>query len=191
MARPPSITRTILIALLPILAGVLAAGPAAAQANRSDLPALGTDLPRLGTNKLGFGVDVTSLKSGLGLTPDRLSAVSLDLKLQWPLATSDEPGDLVRRLAPFVSLGPAVIVAPVATDLPPLLDLHPQADTGLALGIRGGAGVSLQLGKSTSIFGQYGVTRSAGERLPGLGAHPPIDPGVIAHDLLYGISIRF
>src|SRR5262245_42962016 len=100
MARTASITRTILIALIPILAGALAAGPATAQATRGDLPALGADVPRLGANALGFGVDVTSLKSGLGLTPDRLSAVSLDLKLQWPLATSDEPGDLVRRLAP-------------------------------------------------------------------------------------------
>ena len=47
------------------------------------------------------------------------------------------------------------------------------------------------LSLTLTAFGQYGVTRSAGERLPGLGAHPPIDPGVIAHDLLYGISIRF
>jgi hypothetical protein len=191
MARIASITRTILVALIPVLAGALAAGFAAAQATRPDVPAPVTDVPGLGTNPLGFGVDVTSLKSGLGLTPDRLSAVSFDLKLQWPVATSDEPGDVLRRLAPFVSLGPALIVAPVATDLPPVVAVHPPVDTGLALGVRGGAGVSLQLGKSTSIYGQYGVTRSAGERVPGLGGHPPIDPGVVAHDLLYGLSIRF
>ena len=45
MARIASIPRTILIALIPVLAGALAAGPTAAQATRPDVPAPVTDIP--------------------------------------------------------------------------------------------------------------------------------------------------
>jgi hypothetical protein len=98
---------------------------------------------------------------------------------------------VVRRLEPFVTLGPALLVAPLSTDIPRYLDLHDPADTGLSLGVRGGAGVSLQLGKSTSLFGQYSLTRATADRLLGTGGRSPLDSSVTAHDLLYGLSVRF
>jgi len=162
--------------------------PAAAQDAR-------TDLPLLGSGPLGFGVDVTSLKSGFGLGSDRLSAVSFDLRLHWPVAGGNDPADVVRRLEPFVTLGPAVLVSPLTTDLPPYLDrhvdLHGPADTGLSLGVRGGAGLSLQLGKSTSLFGQYSLTHATADRFLRMGARSPLDSNLTAHDLLYGLAVRF
>jgi hypothetical protein len=193
MARATMTTRRLLAVLLLALAVILTALPAAAQGPRAETPMLGgSGTPVLGGGgaPLGFGLDVSSLKSGLATTADRLSAVSFDLKLRWPLATSDEPGDLVRSLRPFVSLGPALLVAPPPIDIPPALDPRATADRGLGLGVRGGAGVSLQLGKSTELFGQYSVTRSTTDRSP-VGGRSPVEGGLNAFDLLYGLSVRF
>jgi hypothetical protein len=176
--------RTVFSSLALALALVVPTVPVAAQDAR-------TDVPLLGSGPLGFGVDVSSLKSGFGIASDRLSAVSFDLRLHWPVAGSNDPGDVVRRLEPFVTLGPALLVAPLSTDIPLYVDPHDPADTGLSLGVRGGAGLSIQLGKSTSLFGQYSLTHATGDRLLRAGGRSPLDPGLTAHDLLYGLSVRF
>jgi hypothetical protein len=166
-----------------LFAGVLGSLPAAAQDLR------GTDR-LLGAGPLGFGVDVTSLKRGAGLDTDaRLSAVSFDLKLHWPVVSGDDAPLLVRRLEPFVAFGPALIVDRVNLDTPPLADLHAPAESGFSLGVRGGAGLAWQVGKSTSIFGEYSVMRAASDRILRAGGRADTDP--TAHDFLYGLSVRF
>ena len=177
-------SRLVAACLAVALAVVPVAAPAAAQDGRADVPLLGY-------GPLGFGVDVSSLKSGFGVTSDRLSAVSFDLRLQWPVGGGADPGDLVRRIEPFVTLGPTLIVAPLSTDVPPLADLRAPTDPGLSLGVRGGAGLSLRLGKSTSLFGEYSLTRSTADGLARPGGRSPLDAGLTAHDLLYGLSVRF
>jgi hypothetical protein len=184
MMMTGSVMSRVIVACLALALAVLPVpAPASAQDGRADVPLVGR-------GPLGFGIDVSSLKSGFGVTSDRLSAVSFDLRLQWPVAGGTDPGDLVRRIEPFVTLGPTLIVAPLSTDVPPLADLHP-ADPGLSLGVRGGAGLSLRLGKSTSLFGEYSLTRSTAEGLARSGGRSPLDAGLTAHDLLYGLSVRF
>ena len=172
--------------LLAVLAAVLVTAPAAAQEVR--IPG-----SILGAGPLGFGVDVTSLKRNAGVDSDaRLSAVSFDLKVHWPVVSGDDAPVLVRRLEPFVALGPALLVADsVGPDVPPLADLRSPSDSGFSLGVRGGAGLAWQIGKSTSIFGEYSIMRAASDKVLRAGGRPGSDTDLTAHDFLYGLSVRF
>jgi hypothetical protein len=76
-------------------------------------------------------------------------------------------------------------------DTPPPTDLRPAPEAGLALGVKSGAGLTWQLGKSTSLFGEYSFTRGASDRLPRLGTHTGIESDLNVHDFLYGLSVRF
>ena len=137
-----------------------------------------------------LGVDMASLKRGLGPDGSALSAVSLDLRVRWPDAARDDAPALVRQLHPYLTFGPALLLSETV-DVPPPVDPRPAPEAGLALGLKSGAGLSVQLGKSTSLFGEYSFTRGASERFPRLGTHTGIDTDLNAHDFLYGLSVRF
>jgi hypothetical protein len=146
--------------------------------------------PLFSGSPLSFGVDISSLKRGLGPDGVALSAVSLDLQLRWPGAPRDDVPALLRQLQPYLTFGPAVLISDTV-DTPPPTDLRPAPEAGLALGVKSGAGLTWQLGKSTSLFGEYSFTRGASDRLPRLGTHTGIESDLNVHDFLYGLSVRF
>ena len=190
-------------AVTSMLAVVLTAGLAAAQ---SPLETLGQKTDR---SPFGLGVDVAPLKQKLGDNPAaersaatqvyrladtdllRTTAIGLDLKLRWPASTSRE--SLAFPLQPYLSLGPALLVAHPddtgwnntgvfnRTATPPLKT--GQSDTSMSLGMKSALGLTWQLTKDASLFGEYRLIQ---DRF-GLPAHGLADHG----DLFYGFSLRF
>lgn len=88
----------------------------------------------------------------------RSAAISFDLTLRWPTAGGGADASGVRMLQPYLSLGPALLVAE-----PQYLPLGRAREYSVAVGLKGGAGVSWRLDRSLSLFGEYGFTRAADE----------------------------
>ena len=115
---------------------------------------------------------------------DRGTAISFDLRLRWP-SPLDLPG--AGALQPYVAVGPALFVA--EPDVPSQI-LNSRADTALSLGVRAGAGVTLDFDRNASFFSEYRFTRGARDSnvLGGRGSGGE-DP--VGFDLLYGVRFRF
>jgi hypothetical protein len=164
----------------------------------SSLGSLGEKLDRgsvgVGVNvaPLGLNVDNSDRASATSIyrladTDLRTTAIGFDLKLRWPsLSASDAASS---PLQPYVSLGPAlVVVRGDDTGLvnTRLLNRSPfRSDASMSLGMKSALGLTWQMSKDASLFGEYRVVQ---DRL-GLPGRPAGDHG--GADLFYGFSLRF
>ncbi len=111
----------------------------------------------------------------------RSTAVSFDLKVAWPME-SQESG-----LQPYLAIGPSLFLTQPgeAAGLTPATSV----DASLALGLRGGLGMSWQADPGTTLFGEYRLTRATGD--VGLGGKPRSAGELSGFDLLYGLKLKF
>ncbi len=117
----------------------------------------------------------------------RSAAISFDLKLRWPSLGTAADVPLFAGLQPYLSLGPALLVA--EPDYSLLLRRDGQADYSMSLGVRGGAGLSWQVDRNVSLFGEYGFTRATEDRrVPGM--RTPGD-SLDTQGFRYGLKIQF
>jgi hypothetical protein len=148
----------------------------------------------------GLGVGVHPLRGDRGVTPpsgptqsllgpyrlleDRSTAISFDLRLRWP-----SPLDLhgAGVLQPYAAVGPALLLAEPAAAAQVL---YGRADTGLALGVRAGAGVTWEFDRNTAFFSEYRFIR-AGRDSHALGVRGSGSQESSGFDLLYGVRFRF
>src|SRR5205807_1212937 len=114
----------------------------------------------------------------------------LDLKLRWPGSASHESPAF--PLQPYVSLGPALLVAhPDDTgwnntgvfSRPATTLRADRPDTSMSVGMKSALGLTWKLTKDASLFGEYRLIQ---DRF-GLPAHGIADHG--SADLFYGFSL--
>lgn len=118
----------------------------------------------------------------------RVTAISFDLMLRWPLLTSKEfPAG---QLQPYFTVGPTIFIAR-AKDTENF-DPPNQSDTDTSLGVKVGAGLAWQFHKNIALFGEYRFThfspkfefRDNGDKI--------IEKTDLnTHSLFAGISFRF
>jgi opacity protein-like surface antigen len=112
------------------------------------------------------------------------TAISFDLKLRWPSASS---AGTIGRVEPYLSFGPSLLL--MGSDLGPRpAALAPQSDGAMALGLSWGAGISWRLSRNAELFGGYRFMQYGREGVLSPGER---DADLIGHDVLYGISVRF
>ena len=162
---------------------------------------LGSLGQKLDRGPVGFGVNVAPL----GLKPDspdrssansiyrlgdtdlRTTAIGFDLKVRWPALNPLDSAPAT--LQPYVSLGPALVVA--RGDDTGLLNTGllnrqpPRADASMSLGLKSALGLTWQLSKDASLFGEYRIIQDHF----GLLGRSASDHG--GADLFYGFSLRF
>ncbi len=194
---------------------VVAIATLALGAARATAGALGADGDPLaayrlerGAFELGFGVAPLKLRNLDDLAPaatpapvlplvpvdpdprtydPRSAAISFDLKLRWPGddAAGNGGGLRLGGLRPYVTLGPALLVAQPTYSL---LAGRDPTDYAMSLGLKGGAGVTWQVDRNVSLFGEYGFTRSADDNvLPRNRTGESLD----TQGFRYGVKIRF
>ncbi len=175
--------------LLLVAGSPAAAGPLDGPHDRLALDGLRG--PWLGAGPiLGFGLDVSPLRPVAAAleSPEaariRLAdpgrAVSFDLTLRWPSVGDDTPA-----LRPYVAFGPALFVS---EPLSPLAVLGERQEPALSLGLRAGAGLTWQVDRNATLFGESQITRGGADAL--LPSGSPAG-GVTGFDVLYGVRIRF
>ena len=169
--------------------------------------AQGPDAERLldGSQAFSLGVDTSRFRVSTGRpvistedpalssAPYRLldsdllgTAVSFDLKLQWPASSSPGTSGL-GALAPYLSFGPTVLVPGADGVSRPGLSAA-RSEGPMALGLSWGAGLSWRLSRNAELYGGYRFMQfgrdslSHGDRL---------DTELTGHDVMYGISVRF
>jgi hypothetical protein len=135
--------------------------------------------PRLGLGPLiGIGIDVSQFRL---LDPG--TSIALDLRLSWPGA---DRADGWGVLQPYLALGPALLVAdsPEATN-----PIGSRVDTTVAVGVRAGAGLTWQLDRHATLFGEYRMQHGSSEPLGPLGGRGGGE--ISGFDVLYGLRLRF
>ncbi|MBI3635752.1 MAG: hypothetical protein HY216_05970 [Candidatus Rokubacteria bacterium] len=167
-------------------------------------PARGEDAPYrlLDLGALGVGLGVSKLKPAapdpLASSPapsltrpgdldlrtydPRSAVISFDLTLRWPAVGGHGESTGVGMLQPYLSLGPALLVA----EAQQYALLRRDRDYAVSVGVKGGAGVSWRLDRNLSLFGEYGFTRTADEVLGGRPSDTLDTTG-----FRYGVEIRF
>jgi hypothetical protein len=148
---------------------------------------------------VGFGLDVSPLRSQFGVEPPSAATglqnaepagfhdsdgktLSFNLKLGWP---GTDKSSLVE---PYVNLGPTLFV--VEPDyLRRLVGARP--DASYRLGAQAGAGVNLHLGKNAELFTAYEATSRNQAAVPSPGAKTPTESGLSGFDVTYGLRLRY
>src|SRR5438874_8546787 len=173
------------------------AAPATTQAGATSDNLL--ELAAKGGPAIGFGVGVSRSPWSLLAIPHAMTgspvpdeamvpelearrAVSLDVKLRWPVA------DLPMGFEPYAIMGPALVVS--SPHEPYSLFGNP-GDPILRVGATLGAGFNLKLNKTTTLFGSYDLTTTTGEAFPALGVKAPSAGAPTTYDALYGVRFRY
>jgi hypothetical protein len=135
-------------------------------------------VPRFGVGPLGLGVDVGQFR-----LVDPGTSIGLDLRLSWPGGAGS---DGFAGFRPYLTMGPALLLAEPPDAASPL---GPRADTTVAVGMRAGAGLTWQVDRNATLFGEYRVLHGSAEPLGALGRGAGGD--VSGFDILYGLRLRF
>lgn len=192
----------------PILApNALTLGSSAVDQRSTSKLSLETLGQKVDRSAVGLGVDVAPLRQKFGNNSAadrsaatqiyrladtellRTTAIGFDLTLRWPALSAHESSAI--PLQPYVSVGPALLVARPddsgwnntgVFSRPTTL----RSDTtSMSLGMKSALGLTWQLTKDASLFGEYRLIQ---DRL-GLPGHGTSDRG--GSDLFYGFSLRF
>ena len=167
---------------------------------------LGTLGQKLERSPVGVGLNVAPLRQKIADDPTmdrtvatslyrlidtdiRTTAIGLDLKLRWPSFGARESAS--SPLQPYVSVGPALLVSRgdeagwLNTGLLNRQPLH--SDVGMSVGMKSALGLTWQLTKDASLFGEYRLIQ---DRF-GLPGRAGADRDHSSADLFYGFSLRF
>lgn len=193
--------RRLLLLALAIALPVMEVDPARAQwleperwLGGSDAITLGVDTSRFRVSTLGTKPVIATEDQASDGTPYRLidsglygTAVSVDLKLQWPSSSAAGTAGAA-TVEPYLSFGPTLFAVGFENTAR-LGQPGPRSEGSLALGLHWGAGLSWRLWKNTELFGGYRFMQSAHEGVLSGGERSETD--LSGHDIHYGISIRF
>jgi hypothetical protein len=113
----------------------------------------------------------------------RGSGVSLDLKLRWPTATSAGASGF-GTVEPYLSFGPMLVAAGSE-------GLRVGQSGVMSLGLSMGAGLAWRFARNAELFGGYRFMQHGRDSMFSRGERSSSDPDGTAHDVLYGISVRF
>ena len=156
---------------------------------------LGVDTSRFRISTLGTRPGIVTEDPALGNAPYRLvdsdllgTAVSFDLKLRWPLASTSGTSAL-GSLAPYLSFGPTVLF-PGAEGLARPGQPGARSDGPMTLGLSWGAGLSWRFARNAEMFGGYRFMQFGRDSLSPWDRSTS-DTDFTGHDFLYGISVRF
>ena len=120
-----------------------------------------------------------------------VTAIAFDMvRLRLPLLESQEfPKG---RLQPYMTVGPALFFTRAKNTVNGELDTQTATDT--SLGVKAGAGASLQLSKRIAVFGEYRFTHFRAEPVFNStisSLRVPLESDLNTHHLLGGVSFRF
>jgi opacity protein-like surface antigen len=156
---------------------------------------LGVDTSRFRVSTLGTRPVIVTEDPAFNHVPYRLvdsdllgTAVSLDLKLRWPRASTSGTSAL-SSLAPYLSFGPTVLVPGAEGPSRPGL-AGTGSDGVMTLGLSWGAGLSWRFARNAELFGGYRFMQFGRDSLSH-GDRTTSDTELTGHDFLYGISVRF
>ena len=156
---------------------------------------LGVDTSRFRVSTLGTRPVIVTEDPALSNVPYRLAdsdllgtAVSLDLKLRWPLASTSGTSAL-GSLAPYLSFGPTVLF-PGSEGVSRAGLAGTRSDVAMSLGLSWGAGLSWRFSRNAEFFGGYRFMQFGRDSLSH-GDRATSDTELTGHDFLYGISVRF
>ena len=155
---------------------------------------LGVDTSRFRVSTLGSRPLIRTEDPALNNAPYKLidadlfgTAVSFDLKLQWPAASG---ASTLGSLAPYLSFGPTMLF-PGAENAARAAQPGSRNDGPMAIGLSWGAGLSWRITRNTELFGGYRFMQFGRDSLSHGDRPTSPDSEVTGHDVLYGISVRF
>jgi opacity protein-like surface antigen len=190
----PVVLTLVLLVVRPDLSG--AQGPEIERWLDGSQPfSLGVDTLRFRVSTLGARPVIATEDPALSSAPYRLidsdllgTAVSFDLKLQWPLSSASGSSGL-GPLAPYLSFGPTVLMPGAEGVSRPGLS-GTRSEGPMTFGLSWGGGLSWRLSRNAELFGAYRFLQFGRDSLSH-GDRSTADSELTGHDVLYGISVRF